>query len=188
MNDLGETWHIVGAAALAVALVALLAVVVLAVQLRRLRRAQSAVLGPHGRDDLVTHAAALDQRVSAATDEWRALSDQLSHRMGGIEGALLRVFSRHGMVRYDAYGELSGQQSCSLALLDVRGDGVVITSIHHRDQARLYIRRVTGGRPEHRLAPEEDEALSLALRHGSIAADGTIEGTPPAPRPGVDGD
>lgn len=186
MGDVGDTWHIVGAAGLAVAAIALLGLLVVGVQLRRLRRAQSAVLGPHGTDDLVSHAAALDLRVTAATDEWRGLSDQLAHRMGGIEGALLRVFSRHGMVRYDAYGELSGQQSCSLALLDVRGDGVVITSIHHRDQARLYIRRITGGRPEHRLAPEEDEALALALRHGSVAADGSIEGTPPSPRPGVD--
>jgi len=182
-----DSWDLIGAAGAAVAVVALLAVAVLWLQLRRLRAAQTVVLGDLGREDLVTHAAALDARVRAAGEEWRSMSETLSARMAGIEGALLRVFSRHGMVRYDAYGELSGQQSCSLALLDVRGDGVVITSIHHRDQARLYVRRVTGGKPEHRLAPEEDEALAIALGHGSIAADGTIEGVPPAPRPGADG-
>ncbi|MDX8152456.1 DUF4446 family protein [Patulibacter brassicae] len=183
MGGSTETWQVVAAAAAVVGLLALLGVAVLALQLRRVRGAQRAVLGDLGTADLVAHAAQLTARVDAATGEWRTLADGLSARMGGIEGALLRVFSRHGMVRYDAYGELSGQQSCSLALLDVRGDGVVITSIHHRDQARLYVRRILGGRPEHRLAPEEDEALALALGHGAIRRDGTIEGTPPAPRP-----
>jgi hypothetical protein len=183
-----STWHLIGAASLALALVAVIWVVVLTVQIRRLRRAQSVVLGEHGNADLIAHAAALEDQVLRSTEHWERLSEQLTTRMGGIEGAVLRVMSRNGVVRYDAYGELSGQQSCSLALLDVRGDGFVLTSIHHRDQARLYIRRIIRGKPEHRLAPEEEQALDLALHGGMIAADGSIDGVPPTPRPGVDGE
>jgi hypothetical protein len=182
------TWHLVGAGSLALAVVALVWIVVLTIQVRRLRRAQSVVLGEHGNADLIAHAAALEDQVLRGTDEWQRLADQLATRMAGIEGAVLRVLSRHGLVRYDAYGELSGQQSCSLALLDVRGDGFVLTSIHHRDQARLYVRRIVRGKPEHRLAPEEEQALEAALHNGMIAADGTIDGVPPAPRDGADGD
>ncbi len=185
MEGAEATWHLLGAAGLGLAVVALIWIVVLTVQLRRLRRAQSVVLGPHGNADLIAHAAALEDQVLRGTEEWQRLSDRLATRMGGIEGAVLRVLSRHGLVRYDAYGELSGQQSCSLALLDVRGDGFVLTSIHHRDQARLYIRRIVRGKPEHRLAPEEEQALDAALHSGMIAADGSIAGVPPAPRPGV---
>lgn len=188
MAGADSTWHLIGAASFALALVAVIWVVVLTVQIRRLRRAQSVVLGDHGNADLIAHAAALEDQVLRSTEHWERLSEQLTTRMAGIEGAVLRVMSRNGVVRYDAYGELSGQQSCSLALLDVRGDGFVLTSIHHRDQARLYIRRIIRGKPEHRLAPEEEQALDLALHSGMIDADGSIDGVPPAPRPGLDGE
>jgi hypothetical protein len=183
-ND--ETFHLVAAVGAALAVVALVWLAVLTVRTRRLRRDQTAVLGEHGTDDLVAHAAALGRLVTVETAEWRTTAARLAERMGGIEGALLNVFSRHGLVRYDAYGEQSGQQSCSLALLDVRGDGFVMTSIHHRDQARLYIRRISRGKPEHRLAPEEEDALARALRTGAIASDGVIDDIAPEPRPGVE--
>jgi hypothetical protein len=66
-------------------------------------------------------------------------------------------------VRYDAYGELSGHQSTSLALLDAERSGVVLSCIAHRDNARLYCKVVHEGRGEHELSPEEDEAIRLAL-------------------------
>lgn len=168
---------VVALAAAAIAVLALLLALALALRLRTVRREQVAVLGAD-RTDLVAHAAALTEEVRAATARWQGTSERLDGRMGGIEAALLRVFSRQALVRYDAYDELSGQQSCSLALLDVRGDGVVLTSIHHRDQARIYVRRITRGEPEHRLAPEEQDALREALRGSVVAADGAIEGAP----------
>ena len=47
-----------------------------------------------------------------------------------------------GLVRFDAYNEMSGQQSMSIALLDAEQSGLVLSSIHHRDQARLYAKHV----------------------------------------------
>jgi len=67
------------------------------------------------------------------------------------------------LVRYDAYGEMSGRQSTSIALLDATRSGVILSSIHHRDQARLYAKQVRNGQPELELSPEEDEAIRLAL-------------------------
>ena len=66
------------------------------------------------------------------------------------------------MVRYDAYNEMSGQQSTSIALLDSSRSGVVLSSIHHRDQARLYAKQVSDGKGELRLSPEEEEAIQHA--------------------------
>ncbi len=68
------------------------------------------------------------------------------------------------MVRYDAMGEMSGRQSSSVALLDSHRDGVVLSSILHREQARLYAKRIIDGSSELELSPEEQEALSSALR------------------------
>ena len=58
-------------------------------------------------------------------------------------------------MRYDAYNEMSGRQSTSIALLDSSASGIVLSSIHHRDQARLYAKRVQDGRGELELSPEE---------------------------------
>jgi hypothetical protein len=58
---------------------------------------------------------------------------------------------------------MSGRQSTSIALLDTRRDGIVLSSIHHRDQARLYAKRVSGGQGELELSPEEAAALKAAL-------------------------
>ena len=71
--------------------------------------------------------------------------------------------SHTSVIRYDAMNELSGQQSSTVALLDERQTGVVISSILHRDQARLYVKRVQDGNPEYELSPEEQQAVEAAM-------------------------
>jgi ATP-dependent Clp protease adapter protein ClpS len=66
-------------------------------------------------------------------------------------------------VRYDAYNEMSGQQSSSVALLDSHRSGVVVSSIAHRDQARVYVKQVHNGQSELELSPEEQEAIETAM-------------------------
>ncbi len=163
MNDLTDPAGLVALGAAAVALVALLLALVLLVRLRRLRAAQSAVLGPGGREDLVTHAAGLHEAFDGLHDRVEEVAARLEERMAGAEARLDGAIAHRALVRYDAYGELSGRQSSSLALLDAAGDGVVLSCITHRDTARLYSKAVHGGRGEHELSPEEDEAVRLAL-------------------------
>ena len=67
------------------------------------------------------------------------------------------------LVRYDAMGELSGQQSSSMALLDSHRTGVVVSSILHRDQARVYVKQVREGESELELSPEERQAIDAAM-------------------------
>jgi hypothetical protein len=70
---------------------------------------------------------------------------------------------RHlGMVRYDAFGDMGGRLSWSLALVDDEGDGVVLTSIHGRSEARTYAKNVAGWACDQATSPEEDEAVSIA--------------------------
>jgi hypothetical protein len=87
----------------------------------------------------------------------------MEDRVSGAEGRLDGAIAHRALVRYDAYGELSGRQSTSLALLDAHGDGVVLSCITHRDTARLYCKQVRGGKGEYELSPEEDEAIASAL-------------------------
>ena len=68
--------------------------------------------------------------------------------MQTAEGRLDGAISYTSLVRYDAYGEMSGRQSMSIALLDSSRTGIVLSAIHHRDQARLYAKRVSAGHSE----------------------------------------
>jgi Protein of unknown function (DUF4446) len=165
MHQLTSTTGIVALAAGGVAVVALLFATVLAFKLRRLRQGQRAVLGPNGTQrDLVTHAARIEQGF---TD----LRELVDDTMASLETTMATVHQRldgcvayQAVVRYDAYNELSGQQSSSLALLDSHRSGVILTSIVHRDQARIYVRSITEGQAELELSPEEQEAVDTALR------------------------
>jgi hypothetical protein len=162
VDDLTDPVGLVALAAAGVALIALIFAVVLAVKLRRLRAAQTVVLGA-GRDDLVAHASGLQTAFEALHGRVEEVAERLDQRMAAAERRLDGAIAFRSLVRYDAYGELSGHQSTSLALLDAERNGVVLSCIAHRDTARLYSKVVRDGRGEHELSPEEDEAIRLAL-------------------------
>jgi len=70
---------------------------------------------------------------------------------------------RHlSVVRYDAFGDVGGHLSWSLALLDDAGHGTVLTSIHGRSEARTYAKSIAGWTCEQQLSPEELEAIEHA--------------------------
>ena len=163
MNDLTDPAGIAALAAAALALIALVTTAVLAARVRRLRAAQQVVLGPLGREDLVDHATRLHEAFAQLHDRVEEVAGRLEERMAEAEDRLDGAIAYRALVRYDAYGELSGHQSASLALLDAQRNGVVLSSIAHRDTARLYCKQVVGGRGEHLLSPEEDEAIRRAL-------------------------
>jgi hypothetical protein len=161
-DDLTSTVGIVALAAAAIAFVAVVLSAILYRQLRRLRAEQQVVLGEE-RTDLVAHAAALDASFQTLNDYVTDVAARLDARVGVAEGRLDGAIAHWGLIRYDAYNEMSGRQSTSIALLDSSRSGVVLSSIHHRDQARLYAKQVSDGKGELRLSPEEEEALRLAM-------------------------
>jgi Protein of unknown function (DUF4446) len=83
------------------------------------------------------------------------------------EVAALRAEARDALrhlavVRYDAFGDMGGHLSWSLALADDAGHGVVLTSIHGRSEARTYAKSISGWTCEQQLSPEEEEAIEHA--------------------------
>ena len=162
MDDLNSTQGIVALAAAGVGLVALLWVIVLSVKLRRVRAAQRTILGDAD-TDLVAHAASLQEAFVQLRDWVEEVASGLEGRVSGAEHRMDGCISHTSVVRYDAMNELSGQQSSTVALLDARSTGVVISSILHRDQARLYVKQVREGNPEYELSPEEQQAVESAM-------------------------
>jgi hypothetical protein len=158
-----STAGIIALAACAVALAALIVAGVALVRLRRLRADQRVLLGPGPAEDLVEHAARLEQEFRSLHAYVGDVAGRLDGRLGTAEDRLDATIAFRGLVRFDAYNEMSGQQSVSIALLDAEQSGLVLSSIHHRDQARLYVKHVVRGEPEYPLSPEEIEAVRVAL-------------------------
>ncbi len=154
-----------GIVALVAAVLALIALIVLAVLWRRmsaLRRAQRVVLGD-GERDLVAHAADIERQFKALHEWVIDVVTRVEGRLDGDEQRLDGALAHRAVVRYDAYNELSGRQSTSIALLDAHRSGVILSSIHHREQARVYVKQVQDGVSAVPLSPEEQEAVRAAL-------------------------
>jgi hypothetical protein len=162
-----NTQGIIALAAAGVALAALIGCAALSVTVRRMRRAQRLLLGEQGERDVVAHSAAMQDAFEALREYVEESAARLDARLAGTERGLRGTIAHRALVRYDAYNELSGQQSMSIALLDEERSGIVLSCIHHRDQARVYGKQVREGRGEIELSPEEAEAVRLALA-GSV--------------------
>jgi uncharacterized protein DUF4446 len=118
---------------------------------------------------LAVGVTALRRTTTAARRRARRNPANVPSDLEGLRGEVqaLRVESnealRHlSVVRYDAFGDMGGRLSWSLALVDDAGNGVVLTSIHGRSEARTYAKTVTAWACDQATSPEEDEAVSLA--------------------------
>jgi hypothetical protein len=169
-----QLWVAVGAAG--VAFVALVVAVALWMSVRRLRAAQRVLLPDGAAAGLVDRQAAL-QRAMDRLEQGLHDLEALVERQGEVtERGLASALRFQGMVRYDAYRDMGGQQSWSIALLDGRRSGAVVTSLHARDHARVYLKELRDGVPGQRLSPEEERAVTLAL--GQRPPPAPVEGDP----------
>ena len=162
MDDLTTTQGIVALAGAGLAAVALLWAIVLAVNLRCLRSAQRTVLCGE-QSDLVADAAQLQEAFVQLRDWVEETAVRLEERVNTAEQRIDGCVAYTSLVRYDAWGEMSGQQSSTMALLDARRSGVVVSSILHRDQARVYVKQLREGESELELSPEEHQAIEAAM-------------------------
>jgi hypothetical protein len=105
------------------------------------------------------------QKPGTVKSELRRLSKELEDARNEMRETLQHL----AVVRYDAYGDMGGRLSWSMALLDDNGDGVVLTSINSRNDARSYAKEVAGFESESKLSPEEEEAIETLRKEASPA-------------------
>jgi hypothetical protein len=89
--------------------------------------------------------------------------DGVAARAAVLERDMQASFSRVGLVRFNPFEDTGGNQSFALAMLDGRGDGFVVSSLHARAGTRVYAKAIAGGASEAALSDEESEALRQAL-------------------------
>lgn len=72
------------------------------------------------------------------------------------------TFQKVGLVKYDAFNEMGGKLSFSIALLNETDDGFVLNAVHSREGCYTYIKEIVAGNSIIVLAEEEQEALNMA--------------------------
>ena len=92
-----------------------------------------------------------------------ALLEDFGPRLVEVERQLPKAVSRTGVVAYDAFGDISGNLSRSIAMLSEEGDGVVISLLVGRGETLFYVKQIHDGKGAEPLSPEEEEAIALTV-------------------------
>jgi hypothetical protein len=116
-------------------------------------------------------------------DQSEAIAD-LQSRAAGLAGklddhgqTLQSCIQRTGLVRFNAFDDVGGEQSFALVLVDGKGDGVAVSSIYGRQDSRFYAKPINSANGDRPLSDEERQALANAT-----APDAPAVGTERGPR------
>jgi hypothetical protein len=160
---LTEATPYIAIAAVALAVVALALLLVVNRRLKTLVRAQKVVLGSKGEVDIVRYVGGMEEKLG----NLRVMVEDLAVAGKDYEVRIDNCLSHVGAVRFDAFHDLGGRQSTSVAFLNATEDGVVVTSAVSREFARVYVKLIRDGKPDIPLAPEEMEAVDMARARGN---------------------
>lgn len=109
------------------------------------------------------NTVAMLQNLDARTHQMLQSIDGLDQRLLSIEGRFPGALTRFSVVEYDAFGNIAGNQSRSITLLNERGDGVVITLLTAREETIFYTKEVRSARGVQELSPEEQASVDRAM-------------------------
>jgi hypothetical protein len=134
------------------ALISFVWLLVLHIRLRKLFR------GASGRD-VEGVVSGMKRELEDVRREQKSVAEYIVQSEPRLKKSLKHV----GMVRFNSFQDLGGQQSFAVALLDENKDGVVISSLYGREGNRTYAKTIAKGVPQFKLSPEEEEVIRTAL-------------------------
>lgn len=96
-------------------------------------------------------------------EKLESAEERISLDIEKIKNKLKTTYQKSGLVKYDAFREMSGALSYSLALLDQENNGVLITSMYSREGCYTYAKEILNGESKLNLSEEEQDALKEAI-------------------------
>jgi hypothetical protein len=111
------------------------------------------------------NARNLEKTLIERLDQIDALMEENAENKKTIQNLLSKMkftFQKVGLVKYDAFHEMGGKLSFSLALLNEANDGFVLNAVHSREGCYTYVKDIIAGNSVILLSPEEKEALEIA--------------------------
>ena len=134
---------------------------VLVVVARRARRLESQLAALTSGDDGENLADILEAHLDKVYAVARR-QDELDGRASALEERARHTLQGISLVRFNNFDDTGGNQSFALAVADPESNGVVLSSLHARNQTRVYGKAVARGVAEGALSAEESEALREA--------------------------
>lgn len=143
----------------AVLLILLILTIVNIVQMRKLKKSYRAFMtGKNGKnleDTLITRLSQVDSLIES--------NDENEKNIETLFKNMKFTYQKMGLIKYDAFNEMGGKLSFSLAMLDVRDNGFIINAMHTREGCYTYIKEIVDGNSIIVLSEEEQEALNRAM-------------------------
>ena len=156
--DAGYVIIVLGVVAL-LTLVLLILVIIQTCKISKLKkRLDSFMTGSSGKS--------LEKEIAAVCEDNKFLKGVTEKNKKDIRTLYKRmetVYQKMGLVKYDAFQQMGGQLSFSLALLDERNNGFIINSVHSTEGCYSYTKEIKAGKCSLDLGKEEAEALALAM-------------------------
>ena len=128
-------------------------------RLFRLTRTVRMLLTGRGGADLELTLREFLSRLDTATEQLK----RLDGRALQLETKMPFTIQHVGIVRFNPFADRGGDQSFVVALLDDRSDGVVVSSLHSRNDSKLFAKPIVGGNSTYPLTDEEKEAIKRAF-------------------------
>lgn len=148
---------IIGLAAVVVIL--LILTIVNIVQMRKLKKGYKVFMsGKNGKnleDTLIKRLNQVDALIES--------NDENEKNIETLFKNMRLTYQKMGLIKYDAFHEMGGKLSFSLAMLDVRNNGFIINAMHTREGCYTYIKEIVDGNSIIVLSEEEQEALNRAM-------------------------
>ena len=101
------------------------------------------------------------------TKNQEEIINKIIDRIKNLENISEKTFQKIGVIRFNPFDNLGGNQSFVIALLDKQNNGFVISSLFIKDGNRVYAKAVQNGNSEHSLSNEEKEAITRAIGAGN---------------------
>lgn len=108
-----------------------------------------------------------EQLVKETLDDAKKIqqnSRDFEKRIKELEKLSKNNFIKLGLIRFNPFGGLGGNQSFVLAMLDLENNGFVVSSFYTKEGSRVYAKSVKNGKPEFPLSGEEEKALQIAIK------------------------
>ena len=143
---------------LIISILALLAAIYSMWQMWSLNRLRKSFFAGSTALDLESVIVTLEQEITSGNSRQEVLENELAALKHEFEFAVQKV----GVVRFNPFGDGGGNFSFALALLDAQNNGVIITSMHGREQNRIYTKKFINGQSDSQLTDEELQAVAIA--------------------------
>ena len=142
-----------------ITLISIILLIVILCKLKKLRRRVDALTRGKDTESMEDIMLNFFERIESLENHGKNVDGDIK----AMKNTLKKTYQKKGLVKYDAFREMSGALSYSLALLDQKNDGILISSMYSREGCYTYAKDVVNGECKINLSEEETEALKQAV-------------------------